>query len=83
MNTDIWRKLWTFLNQPLFEQNSAKVQRLKRCWNMLYIQDAEPDPDLQLLERCWNTPSKQDIQLDLQLLERCWNKSCIKPECDR
>jgi hypothetical protein len=82
MNTDIWRKLWAFLNQPLFEQNSAKVQRLERCWNALYIQDAEPEPDLQLLERCWHM-SCQEVQLDLQLLERCWRKSCIQSKDDR
>ncbi|HEY9625650.1 MAG TPA: hypothetical protein V6C78_35345 [Crinalium sp.] len=83
MNTDIWRKLWAFLNQPLFDQSSANLQRLERCWNMLYVQDAELDLDVQRLERCWDMPFKQDIQLDLQQLEHCWNKSCIKSECDR
>jgi hypothetical protein len=61
MNTRIWRKLWAFLNQVLFEQNSAEVkpdlQLLERCWNMLYIQEFKPD--LQLLERCWNKPCVQ------------------------
>jgi hypothetical protein len=42
MNTHIWRKLWAFLNQPLFEQNSAQVkpdlQLLERCWNMPCVQ---------------------------------------------
>lgn len=59
MNTQIWRKLWAFLNQPLFEQNSAEVkhdlQMLEHCWNMPYIKEFEPD--LQLLERCWNKPA--------------------------
>ncbi|MBD2527763.1 hypothetical protein [Nostoc sp. FACHB-133] len=52
MNTDIWRKLWAFLNQPLFDQSSANLQRLERCWDMPYKQDIQFD--LQLLERCWN-----------------------------
>ncbi|MBD2682838.1 hypothetical protein H1Q63_08975 [Desmonostoc muscorum CCALA 125] len=52
MNTDIWRKLWAFLNQPLFDQSSANLQRLERCWDMPYNQDIQFD--LQLLERCWN-----------------------------
>lgn len=83
MTTHVWKKLWAFLNQPLFEQHSVKVQWLERCWNTYHIQDAEPDLDLQLLERCWKMPCKQNFELNLQLLERCWNKSCIKPECDR
>jgi hypothetical protein len=57
MSPSIWRKLWAFLNQPLFEQNSANVQWLERCWNTFYIQDAEPN--LRLLERCWNMPCAQ------------------------
>ncbi|NJO39768.1 MAG: hypothetical protein HC769_12395 [Cyanobacteria bacterium CRU_2_1] len=51
MNTNIWKKLWAFLYQPLPE-DLANIQLLERCWNTFYIQDAEPD--LQLLERCWN-----------------------------
>ena len=82
MNTNIWRKLWDFLNQPLFDQNSAKVQLLERCWDMYYIQDAEPDLDLQLLERCWNMSCIRDIELNLQLLERCWNMPCCQLKCD-
>jgi hypothetical protein len=61
MDTHIWRKLWAFLNQPLFEQDSAEVkpdlQLLERCWNMPCIQEIRPD--LQLLERCWNMPYVQ------------------------
>jgi hypothetical protein len=93
MNTRIWKKLWAFLNQPLFEQNSAKVnpdlELLERCWNMFYIQDAESDLqlDLELLERCWNMfyiqEVESDLQLDLELLERCWNKSYVQPKYDR
>jgi hypothetical protein len=59
MNTHIWKKLWAFLNQPLFEEDSAEVdlQLLERCWNKPYIQDVESD--LQLLERCWRKPCVQ------------------------
>ena len=82
MNTNIWKKLWAFLYQPLPE-DLANVQLLERCWDTFHIQDAELDLDPQLLERCWNMPCNQDVQLDLQLLERCWNNSCIKSEYDR
>ncbi|MBF2028586.1 MAG: hypothetical protein IGS48_17785 [Oscillatoriales cyanobacterium C42_A2020_001] len=84
MKTHMWRKLWAFLNQPLFEQNSAAIksdqQLLERCWNTPYIQAVELD--LQRLEHCWNIPYIQAIE-PLQLLERCWNIPCVQPEYDR
>lgn len=84
MNTHIWRKLWAFLNQPLFEQNSTEVQPdlqpLERDSTVPYIQAVELD--LQLLERCWDKPYIQAVE-PLQLLERCWNMPHIQVKDDR
>lgn len=79
MNTHMWRKLWAFLNQPLFEQNSAVIeidrQLLEHCWNKPYVQSEYfHHPEVISVTNC---------MLQIIYLERCWQQPCIRSGYDR
>jgi hypothetical protein len=78
MNTQMWKNLWAFLNQPIFVQPLAKIKPdpnlLERCWQKSCIQSE--------YDRHPEVPSVANSMVQIIYLERCLQKPCIRSGYD-